>query len=92
MLVTVTPRLRVHRDEVILAYLKGNTVHIRFVSMKPIRVPVDELTKEARAWLLPSLAPRGIPVPELEESEEHDAETVVEDEEHVDVRKPDLAA
>jgi hypothetical protein len=88
----VTPRLRVHRDEVILAYLKGNTVHMRFVSMKPIRVPVDELTKEARAWLLPSLAPRGIPVPGLEESEEHDAETVVEDEEHVDVRKPDLAA
>ena len=92
MLVTVTPRLRVHRDEVILAYLKGNTVHIRFVSMKPIRVPVDELTREARAWLLPSLAPRGIPVPGLEESEEHDAETAVEDEEHVDVRKPDLAA
>ena len=92
MLVTVTPRLRVHRDEVILAYLKGNTVHIRFVSMKPIRVPVDELTREARAWLLPSLAPRGIPVPGLEESEEHDAEPVVEDEEHVDVRKPDLAA
>ena len=48
VLVTVTPRLRVHRDEVILAYLKGNTVHLRFVSMKPIRVPVDELTAEAR--------------------------------------------
>ena len=92
MLVTVTPRLRVHRDEVILAYLKGNTVHMRFVSMKPIRVPVDELTAEARAWLLPALAPRGIPVPGVEEAEEHETETVVEDDDHVDVRRPDLAA
>ena len=92
MLVTVTPRLRVHRDEVILAYLKGNTVHMRFVSMKPIRVPVDELTAEARAWLLPSLAPRGIPVPGLEEAEERETESVTDDEEHVDVRRPDLAA
>ena len=92
MLVTVTPRLRVHRDEVILAYLKGNTVHMRFVSMKPIRVPVDELTAEARAWLLPSLAPRGIPVPGAEEVEEREPETVVEDDESVDVRRPDLAA
>jgi hypothetical protein len=92
VLVTVTPRLRVHRDEVILAYLKGNTVHMRFVSMKPIRVPVDELTAEARAWLLPSLAPRGIPVPGVEDVEERETETVVEDDDHVDVRRPDLAA
>ena len=92
MLVTVTPRLRVHRDEVILAYLKGNTVHMRFVSMKPIRVPVDELTSEARAWLLPSLAPRAIPVPGADDADERETETAVEDEEHVDVRRPDLAA
>ena len=61
MLVTVTPRLRVHRDEVLCAILRGNTVVLRFVSMKPIRVSVDDLTEEARFWLLPSLAPREIP-------------------------------
>ena len=61
MLVTVTPRLRVHRDEVLCAILRGNTVVLRFVSMKPIRVSVDDLTDEARYWLLPSLAPREIP-------------------------------
>ena len=61
MLVTVTPRLRVHRDEVLCAILRGNTVVLRFVSMKPIRVSVDDLTEEARYWLLPSLAPREIP-------------------------------
>lgn len=93
MLVTVTPRLRVHRDEVILALLKGNTVLLRFVSMKPIRVPVDEMTAEARKWLLPSLAPRGIPIPGIEETEEHEADTVVEeDDDQVEVRRPDLAA
>ena len=62
MLVTVTPRLRVYRDEVICAVLRGNTLVLRFVSMKPIRVPVDELTAEARAWLLPSCAPTEIPM------------------------------
>ncbi len=61
MLVTVTPRLRIHRDEVLCAILRGNTVVLRFVSMKPLRVSVDDLTEEARYWLLPSLAPREIP-------------------------------
>lgn len=93
MLVTVTPRLRVHRDEVILAYLKGNIVHLRFVSMKPIRVPVDELTSEARAWLLPSLAPRVIPIPGIEEAEERETEKVAEDDdENVEIIRPDIAA
>jgi hypothetical protein len=61
VLVTVTPRLRVHRDEVLCAILRGNTVVLRFVSMKPIRVAIDDLTDEARFWLLPALAPREIP-------------------------------
>ena len=63
MLVTVTPRLRLHRDEVLAAILKGNTVVLRFVALKPMRIPIDDLTDEARAWLLPSLAPREIPQP-----------------------------
>lgn len=63
MLVTVTPRLRLHRDEVLAVLLKGNTVVLRFVAMKPMRIPVDDLTDEAREWLLPSLAPRDIPQP-----------------------------
>jgi len=60
VLVTVTPRLRIHRDEVLCAILRGNTVVLRFVALKPMRVPVDDLTDEARHWLLPSLAPRDI--------------------------------
>ena len=63
MLVTVTPRLRLHRDEVLAAILKGNTVVLRFVALKPMRIPVDDPTDEARAWLLPALAPRDIPQP-----------------------------
>ena len=61
MLVTLTSRIRVHRDEVIAAVTRGNSVVLRFVSMKPMRVCVDDLTDEAREWLLPSLAPREIP-------------------------------
>lgn len=63
MLVTVTSYLRLHRDEVIYVRLRGNTVVLRFVSMKPVRIPVDDLTEEAREWLLPSMAPREIPLP-----------------------------
>ena len=77
MLVTVTPRLRIHRDEVLCAILRGNSVLLRFVGMRPMRVPVDDLTDEARHWLLPSLAPRDIPLDEGEEAEE----SVVEEEE-----------
>ena len=77
MLVTVTPRLRIHRDEVLCAILRGNSVLLRFVGMRPMRVPVDDLTDEARHWLLPSLAPRDIPLDEGEEVEE----SVVEEEE-----------
>lgn len=73
MLVTVTPRLRIHRDEVLCAILRGNSVYLRFVGMKPMRVPVDDLTDEARHWLLPSLAPRDIPI--------DDGEEIVEEEE-----------
>ena len=69
MLVTVTPYLRLHRDEVIYARLRGNSIVIRFVSMKAVRVPVDDLTEEARRWLLPSMAPRQIPVEDLEEQD-----------------------
>lgn len=61
MLVTLTSRIRVHRDEVIAAVTRGNSVVLRFVSMKPMRVSVDDLTDEAREWLLPALAPREIP-------------------------------
>jgi hypothetical protein len=63
VLVTLTSRIRVHRDEVIAAVTRGNAVVLRFVSMKPMRVSVDDLTDEAREWLLPSLAPREIPEP-----------------------------
>ena len=85
MLVTVTPRLRLHRDEVLAVILKGNAVLLRFVALKPMRIPVDDLTDEAREWLLPSLAPRDIPQPgdcdchdeqseDADQEAEHDAE------------------
>ena len=74
MLVTLTPRLRVHRDEIIYAELRGNVVLLRFVCLKPKRIPVDELTEEARRWLLPSLAPRTIDVADEEEAEETEAQ------------------
>jgi hypothetical protein len=64
VLVTVTSYLRLHRDEVVFVRLHGNTVLLRFVSMKPVRLPVDDLTAEAREWLLPSMAPREIPLPD----------------------------
>ena len=81
MLVTVTPRLRIHRDELLCAILRGNSVLLRFVGMKPMRVPVDDLTDEARHWLLPSLAPRDIPLDEGEEPEESVEEEIEEEEE-----------
>ena len=70
MLVTVTPYLRLHRDEVIYARLRGNAIVIRFVSMKSVRLPVDDLTDEARRGLLPAMAPREILLEEQEEHEE----------------------
>lgn len=82
MLVTITPRLRIHRDEVLCALLRGNTVVLRFVAMKPLRVPVDDLTDEARHWLLPSLAPREIPNDDVEYEES--VEESAEDTEEVD--------
>jgi hypothetical protein len=72
VLVTVTSRLRIHRDEVLCARVKGNSIVLSFVSMKPIRIPIDDLTEEARAWLLPSLAPREIPVADLLSDDEED--------------------
>lgn len=77
MLVTVTSRLRVHHDEVLCSLVKGNSVVLSFVSMKPIRIPIDDLTEEAREWLLPSLAPRAIPIDE--ELDEDDEEVEVEE-------------
>jgi hypothetical protein len=81
VLVTVTPRLRIHRDEVILAMAQGNTLFLRFVSMKPMRIPIDELTAEAQRWLLPSLAPREIPVVDETDPEEVLDETTAEERE-----------
>jgi hypothetical protein len=78
VLVTVTPRLRIHRDEVLCAILRGNSVLLRFVGMKPMRVPVDDLTDEARHWLLPSLAPRDIPLDEEVEEQAVEEEEVEE--------------
>lgn len=80
MLVTVTSRLRIHRDEVLCSLVKGNSVVLSFVSMKPIRVPIDDLTEEARSWLLPSLAPRAIPIDDLADEVEDES-----DDEEVDV-------
>ena len=84
MLVTVTPRLRLHRDEVLAAILKGNTVVLRFVAMKPMRLPVDDLTDEAREWLLPSLAPRDIPQPGDCGCHDEQAEDAEQESERVD--------
>jgi len=81
VLVTVTSRLRIHRDEVLAALVKGNSVVLSFVSMKSIRIPIDDLTEEARGWLLPSLAPREIPLEDFEEElEELDDEEIEADE------------
>ena len=78
MLVTVTPRFRVHRDEVLCALLRGNMLLLRFASMKAMRIPVDDLTDEAREWLLPALAPREIFFDEVEEEVEAEAEESVD--------------
>ena len=87
MLVTVTPRLRLHRDEVLAVILKGNTVVLRFVAMKPMRLPVDDLTDEAREWLLPSLAPREIPQPGDCGCHEEQSEDAEQESESVDERR-----
>ena len=86
MLVTVTTRFRVHRDEVLCAIVRGNMLVLRFASMKPVRVPVDDLTDEAREWLLPSIAPRDIPLDVEDEVE--DEEEMVGREDEVEVRSP----
>ena len=90
MLVTVTSRLRIHQGEVLCALLKGNMVVLRFVSMKPIRIPVDDLTDEARRWLLPSLAPRDIPDAEefeASDEEQHAEPELLEEPERADKRR-----
>ena len=73
MLVTVTPRFRVHRDEVLCAIVRGNTVVLRFASMKAMRFAIDDLTDEAREWLLPALAPREIVFDERGDEVEEEA-------------------
>lgn len=83
MLVTLTSRIRIHRDEVIAVIVRGNAVVLRFVSMKPMRIMIDDLTAEAREWLLPSLAPRAIPVADECECDEP-ADEVGESMEHLD--------
>src|SRR5688500_12059372 len=74
MLVTVTPRFRVHRDEVLCALVRGNTLVLRFASMKSMRLPIDDLTDEAREWLLPALAPREIVFDERDDVEGEEAQ------------------
>ena len=74
MLVTVTPRFRVHRDEVLCALVRGNMLVLRFASMKPMRLPIDDLTDEAREWLLPALAPREIVFDERDDVEAEDGQ------------------
>jgi hypothetical protein len=91
VLVTVTPRLRIHRDEVLCAIVRGNSVVLRFVSMKPIRVSVDDLTDEARYWLLPSLAPREIPTGCDCGSDDRDRDELVEEEVEEDAGRLDEA-
>jgi hypothetical protein len=73
MLVTVTPRFRVHRDEVLCAMVRGNTLVLRFASMKAMRFAIDDLTDEAREWLLPALAPREIVFDERGDEVEEEA-------------------
>jgi len=75
MLVTITPRFRVHRDEVLCALVRGNSLTLRFASMKPMRIPIDDLTDEAREWLLPALAPREIFYEEAAQEEEAEETT-----------------
>ena len=86
VLVTVTPRIRIHRDEVICALVKGNAVVLRMVSMKPLRISIDDLTDEARHWLLPSLAPREIPTGECDCASGEERGERAEVEENVDER------
>ena len=74
MLVTVTPRFRVHRDEVLCALVRGNMLVLRFASMKPMRLPIDDLTDEAREWLLPALAPREIVFDDRDDAETEDGQ------------------
>ena len=74
MLVTVTTRFRVHRDEVLCALVRGNTLVLRFASMKSMRLPIDDLTDEAREWLLPALAPREIVFDERDDVEGEEAQ------------------
>ena len=85
MLVTVTPRFRVHRDEVLCAMVRGNTLVLRFASMKAMRFAVDDLTDEAREWLLPALAPREIVFDERGEENEEEA---IAREDEVEVERP----
>jgi hypothetical protein len=80
MLVTVTPRFRVHRDEVLCALLRGNMLLLRFASMKAMKIPVDDLTDEAREWLLPALAPREIFFDDAVDEETEEVEVESKDE------------
>ncbi len=85
MLVTVTPRFRVHRDEVLCAIVRGNVVVLRFASMKAMRFAIDDLTDEAREWLLPALAPREIVFDDRGEENEEEANAR---EDEVEVERP----
>jgi hypothetical protein len=75
MLVTLTERLRVHREEVLaVEAADDNTLRLRFVTLKTRRIAVDDLTPEAREWLHPALAPRDIPLDCECETEEYEDE------------------
>lgn len=91
MLVTVTSRLRIHRDEVLCSLVKGNAVVLSFVSMRPLRIPIDDLTDEAREWLLPALAPRDIPMADLELTNDDDEDGIATGELDVDEIEADEA-
>lgn len=60
MLVTLTPAFRVHRDEVLSATLRDGQVVVEFAALRTRRFAADDLTPEARVWLLPALAPRAV--------------------------------
>lgn len=78
MLVTITPRFRVHRDEVLSATVRENMVVLRFAALRTQRFAIDDLTPEAREWLIPALAPRDIPFDDAG-AREDEAEPVEEE-------------
>lgn len=75
----LTSRLKVHADEIIEAEVRGNVVRVRFVCLKKRDIPVDDLTPEARAFLVGDL------------NELTDDGAFLPDEDEIEIETPDRA-